>query len=91
MSPSVPWDIEGRRMIRLSRIAGRALPWLIVIAAALACCDVAARWPGAPPRPDAAMPIPGLSEEQLGPSVDEVIEHFNRMGPEWASPPEVAE
>jgi hypothetical protein len=78
-------------MIRLSRIAGRALPWLIVIAAALACCDVAARWPGARPRPDAAMPIPGLSEELLGPSVDEAIEQFNRRGPEWASPPEVVE
>ena len=76
-------------MILLGRIAGRALLWLMVIAAALACCTIAAHGPVAQRLPDAARPLPGLSPELLGPSVDDVIERLNRRGPEWVCPPDV--
>ena len=78
-------------MILLGCIAGRALLWLVVIAAALACCAIAAQGPVAQPLPDVARPLPGLSPELLGPSVDEVIERLNRRGPQWACPPDVVE
>jgi hypothetical protein len=78
-------------MILLRRIADRALLWLIVIGAAMACCDVAAMWPSTRPVPDAAKPIPGFSAKVRGPSVEEVIEYFNRRGPEWSSPPDAVE
>jgi hypothetical protein len=78
-------------MILFGRIAGRALLWLMVIAAALACYAIAAQGPGSRPLPDAAKPLPGLSPELLGPSLDEAIEQFNRRGPEWASPPDAVE
>jgi hypothetical protein len=78
-------------MSRLRRIADGVLPWSLVIAAAWACYDVVARWPNARPRPDAAMPIPRLSEELRGPSVDEAMDRFNRGGAEWASPPDAVE
>jgi hypothetical protein len=78
-------------MILLRRIADRVLLWLMVIGAAMVCCDVAAMWPGTRPVPEAAKPVPGLSTELCGPSVEEVIEYFNRRGPEWASPAGVVE
>ena len=78
-------------MIVLTRIACKALLWLVVVSAALACREVAAWNSSARLLSDAAKPIPTLSPEQLGPSVDEVIERFNRRGPEWASPPGVVE
>ena len=78
-------------MILFGRVAGRALLWLMVIAAALACCAIAAQGPVAQPLPDVARPLPGLSPELLGPSLEEVIERFNRRGPEYASPPDVVE
>ena len=78
-------------MILFGRVAGRALLWLMVIAAALACCAIAAQRPVAQRLPDAARPLPGLSPELLGPSVDEVIERLNRRGPQWACPPDVVE
>jgi hypothetical protein len=78
-------------MILFGRIAGRALLWLMVIAAALACCTIAAQGPGARPLPDAAKPLPGLSPKLLGPSLDEVIERLRRLGPKWACPPDVVE
>ena len=78
-------------MILFGRVAGRALLWLMVIAAALACCAIAAQGPVAQPLPDVARPLPGLSPELLGPSVDEVIERLRRQGPKWACPPDVVE
>ena len=78
-------------MILLRRIADRALLWLMVIGAAMACCDVAAMWPSTRPLPDAAKPVPGFSAKVLGPSVEEVIEYFHRRGPDWASPPDAVE
>jgi hypothetical protein len=63
----------------------------MVIAAALACYAIAAQGPGARPLPDAAKPLPGLSPELLGPSVDETIERLRRLGPQWACPPDVVE
>ena len=78
-------------MIRLGRIAGRELLLLMVIAAALACCAIAAQGPVARPLPDAARPLPGLSPELLGPSLDEVIERLRRQGPQWACAPDVVE
>jgi hypothetical protein len=78
-------------MIVLTRIACKALLWLVVVAAALACCEVAAWSPNARLLSDAAKPIPGLSAELRGPTVEEVIEQFNRRGPEWACPPDVVE
>ena len=78
-------------MILFGRIAGRAFIWITVIAAALACCAVAESVPGARPVSDAAKPLPGLSPERLGPSVDEVIERLSHRGPEWYCPPGVVE
>jgi hypothetical protein len=84
-------DIGVSRMIVLTRIACRALLWLVVVSAALACCEVAAWHTSARVLSDAAKPLPGLSRELCGPSLDEAIEQFNRRGPEWASPPDVVE
>ena len=78
-------------MIVLTRIASRALLWFVVVFAALACCEVAAWSPNARLLSDAAKPLPGLSAEQRGPSVEEVIEYFNRRGPGRVSPPDVVE
>jgi hypothetical protein len=78
-------------MFVFGRLAGRALLWVMVIAAALACCAIAAQGPVAQSRPDTARPAPGLSPELLGPSVDEVIERLRRQGPKWACPPDVVE
>ena len=78
-------------MVFLCRIAGRGLIWIGAIATALVCCEVASAVHGARPVPDAAKPLPGLSPETLGPSLDEVIERLSRKGPEWACPPGVVE
>ena len=78
-------------MIVLTRIACKALLWLVVVSAALACCEVAAWSPNARLLSDAAKPFPALSAEQRGPTVEEVIERFNLRGPEYASPPDVVE
>jgi Response regulator receiver domain len=43
------------------------------------------------PAPSAGTPRPGLSAELRGPSVEDVIEPFNRRGPDRASPPHVGE
>ena len=75
----------------LRRIASKALLWLVVASAALACCEVAAWESNAGLLSDAAKPIPTLATELRGPTVEQVIEWFNRRGPEWASPPDVVE
>ena len=78
-------------MIVLRRLASKALLWFVVVSAALACWEVAAWSPNARLLADAAKPLPTLAPELLGPSVVEVIERFNRRGPEYASPPDVVE
>ena len=78
-------------MIVLRRIASKALLWLVVISAALACCQVAAWTPDARLLAEAAKPLPSLSAEQRGLTVEEVIERCNLKGPEWASPPDVVQ
>ena len=78
-------------MIVLRRIASKALLWLVVVSTALACREVAAWSSNARLLSDAAKPLPTLAPELLGPSVVEVIERFNRRGPEYASPPDVVE
>jgi hypothetical protein len=78
-------------MIVLTRIASKALLWLVVVFAALACCEVVAWSPDARLLSDAAKPLPGLSAELRGLTLEEVIEYFNRRGPEYASPPDVVE
>jgi hypothetical protein len=78
-------------MTVLRRIASKALLWLVVISAALACCEVAAWTPDARLLADAAKPFPSLSAEQRGLTVEEFIERCNLKGPEWASPPDVVQ
>jgi hypothetical protein len=67
------------------------LLWLVVVFAALACCEVATWSPDARLLSDAAKPLPALSAEQRGLTVYEVIEHLNRRGPECACPTDVVE
>jgi hypothetical protein len=78
-------------MIVLTRIASKAPLWFVVVFAALACCEVAAWSPNARLLAEAAKPLPTLSAEQRGLTLEEVIERFNRRGPEYASPPDVVE
>jgi hypothetical protein len=78
-------------MIVLMRLASKALLWFVVVFAALACCEVAAWTPNARMLWDAAKPVPAVSAEYRGPTVEEVIELLNGRGPEWASPPDVVE
>jgi hypothetical protein len=78
-------------MIVFTRIASKALLWLVVVFAALACCEVAAWSPNPRLLSDATKPLPGLSAEQRGPTLEEVVEYFNRRGPEYACPPDVVE
>jgi hypothetical protein len=64
---------------------------LVVVSAALACREVAAWSSNARLLSDAATPLPWLAPELRGLTVEQVIESFNRRGPEWASPPDVVE
>ena len=78
-------------MIVLTRIASKALLWFVVVFATFACCEVAAWSPNARLLSDAAKPLPALSAEQRGLTVEEVVEQFNCRGPDWASPPDVVQ
>lgn len=79
-------------MVLLMRVRDVVQRWLPVVAAFLICYAVTVWSRGSQARPDAKIPIlPLRPGERRGPSVEEVIERFNRTDPQNASPPGVVE